>query len=179
MGTLPFVLALAQAAPTQTPAAPAPSETAIKIQKVEAPGAQVFFLGIPWGPQTFAMMERPGDSFYNRRAWPFARLETQKPLTLDGTNLPPGNYALLFHPSTLEEKSMSLEVRQIAMGEFLEPGNVMTKAPEGETLWRAPVRFDTAAGTSPSLKIEVLPGKSSFQLKVQYGDRWTTKEFRY
>jgi hypothetical protein len=179
MGTLALVVAVAQAAPTPTPAAPAPYATPIAIQKVEAPGAQVFYLSIPWGPETFAMMERPGDGFYNRRAWPFARLETHKPLTLEGTTLPPGNYALLFHPATLEEKTMSLEVRRIATGEFLEPGNVMTKAPEGETLWRAPVPFDTAAGISPALKIEVLPGKASFQLKVQYGDRWTTKEFRY
>jgi hypothetical protein len=125
------------------------------------------------------MMERPGDSFYNLRAWPFARLETQTPLTLEGTDIPPGNYALLFHPNTPEDRGMALEVRKIRKGEFLEPGNVMTKAPEGETLWRAPVRFDTAEGTSPSLKIEMTPGKGGFQLKVQYGDHWTTKKFRY
>jgi len=179
MGTLALALALAQGAASPQPAASEPREAPGAIQKLEAPGAQVFYLSIPWGPETFATMERPGDGFYNRRAWPFARMETQKPLTLDGTILPPGNYALLFHPATLEERTMSLEVRRIARGEFLEPGNVMTKAPEGETLWRAPVRFDTAAGTSPSLKIEVLPDKGSFQLKVQYGDHWTTKEFRY
>ena len=179
MGTLALALALAQGAASPQPAASEPREAPVAIQKLEAPGAQVFYLSIPWGPETFATMERPGDGFYNRRAWPFARMETQKPLTLDGTFLPPGNYALLFHPATLEERTMSLEVRRIAMGEFLEPGNVMTKAPEGETLWRAPVRFDTAAGTSPSLKIDVLPGKASFQLKFQYGDHWTTKEFRY
>jgi hypothetical protein len=181
MSLLFALLVVAQAgAPAQAPPKTEEAQTpAITIQKAEAPGATVFFLNIPWGPQTFAMMERPGDSFYNLRIWPFARLETQKPLTLEGTAVAPGNYALLFHPNTPDDKGMSLEMREIPGGEFLAPGNVMTKAPVGETIWRAPVRFDTAEGTTPALKIEILPGKSGFQLKVRYGDRWTIREFHY
>jgi len=176
MSLLVLLLALAQAA------APPPAEgqrPALTIHTADAPGARVFYLNIPWGPETFATMARPADSFYNLRTWPFARLEAQKPLTFQGVPLPPGNYALLFHPNTPDDKGMSLELRKVRPGEFLEPGNVMARPPEGETIWRAPVRFDTAAGTSPDLKIDVLPGKGGFQLKVQYGDHWTTTDFHY
>ena len=71
----------AQPSPTaQTAATPKP--TPITIQSAEAGDVKVFFLNAPWGPQTFAMMERGGDSFYNKRTWPFARLETRQALAV-------------------------------------------------------------------------------------------------
>ncbi len=72
----------------QTPAAPTPEP--ITIHSAEASGVAVYFLNIPWGPQTFAAMERPESGFYNTRTWPFARMETKVPLTLSGTRIPPG-----------------------------------------------------------------------------------------
>lgn len=174
--TVALLLLLAQATAS---ASPEPDRPAITIQQTETPGARLFYLNLPWAPYTFDDMERPGNGYYNRRAWPFARLETARPLALEGTSLPPGNYALLFHPNTPDRQGMSLEVRKIASGEFLEPGNVMTPVPDGETIWRGPVRFDTAAPTASALRIEMLPAERGFQLKVQYGDRWTTREFRY
>jgi hypothetical protein len=168
------------------PAAPAPDDAAaptdgrpsISIHKSETPDAEVFYLSIPWGPNTFAAMENPGESFYNRRSWPFARLMTKTAFKLDGVEIPAGNNALVFHPNTPDDAGMSLEVRRIEVPEFLEEGNAMTRTPEGQTIWRAPVRFDTAAGTTPALKVEILPEPGGFRLKVQYGDRWTSKEFR-
>ena len=97
-----------------------------------------------------------------RRSWPFARMETTKPLRVEEVELPPGNYALVFHPNTPDDAGMSLEVRQIAPGEFLQAGNVMTRTPEGETLWKAPVAFDTADTTAPSLTIRLLPAAAGF-----------------
>jgi len=176
--TLLVTLLLAQAAPPPGDTAP-PSEgqPKITIHKAEGPDAEVFYLSIPWGPNTFAAMQSPGNGFYNRRSWPFARLATKTALKLDGVEIPAGNHALVFHPNTSDDAGMSLEVRQIDVAEFLEEGNAMTRTPEGETVWRAPVRFDTAAGTTPALKIEILPEAGGFRLKVQYGDRWTSKEF--
>jgi len=168
MTTLALLLVLAQAG-----GAEAPTRPAITIQTVEAPGVQVFHLNMPWGPETFAAMERPGESFYNRRSWPFARMETTKALKIGDTALPAGNYALVFHPNTPEDEGMSLEVRKIPPGEFLQDGNVMTRTPEGETVWRAPVTFEAAKSTLPALEIGLTPGSAGLRLDVRYGDRRT------
>ncbi len=169
-------LTLAVLAQAAAPAPTEPKRPPIVIQSATAGPISVHYLNIPWGPNTFAGMERAADGFYNKRAWPFARLETKGAATIDGKRLPAGNYALLFHPNTLENAGMSFEVRKIAVGEFLEPGNVMTLAPEGETMLRAPVRFETVPDTAPALAIELLPGKDATTLTVRYGDRRLVKE---
>lgn len=185
--SLPAALSLALAAApvlAQAPGAPSPSSqpaptpVPITIQSVEAKGVSVHFLNIPWGPQTFAAMERPGDTFYNKRTWPFARLESKVALTLDGTRIPPGNYALVFHPNGTANEGMGLEVRKIDVPEFLQPGNAMTRTPDGETIHRAPVRFNTATSTTPALKVELVSQKDVLALRVQYGDRVLTRDLK-
>jgi hypothetical protein len=173
-----LTLTLAVLAQAQVPAAAEPKRPAIVIQSAAAGPIGVHYLNIPWGPNTFAGMEKAADGFYNKRAWPFARLETKRAATIDGKRLPAGNYALLFHPNTLENAGMSLEVRKIAGGEFLQPGNVMTPAPEGEPMLRVPVSFETVPDTAPALAIELLPGKNATALTVRYGDRRLVKELR-
>jgi hypothetical protein len=172
MTTLLLVLALGQGATAEEPKRPA-----ITIQTVEAEGVQVFHLSMPWGPETFAAMERPGEGFYNRRSWPFARMETKRTLAIGETTLPPGNYALVLHPNTPENQGMSFEVRRIAPGEFLQNGNVMTRTPEGETVWQAPATFATAEITVPVLEIGLTPGPDGLRLDVRYGDRRTHQVF--
>ncbi len=155
-----------------------PPKAAIAIQASTKGAVSVKSLPIPWGPNTFAAMESAGDSFYNKRTWAFARLETTAPLTLDGASIPAGNYALVFHPNTTENKGMSLEVRKIAVPEFLEAGNVMTRTPEGETVWKASIRFEVVAEVAPALKVELTgPTNGKLSLQVRYGDRSLVKEF--
>jgi hypothetical protein len=179
MTTFAVLLLLAQAGaqPTDSAVGPPPTGPAITIHTAEAPGVQIFYLNIPWGPETFAAMERPGEGCHNRRSWPFARMETTKALRIEKTRLPAGNYALVFHPNTPKDEGMSLEVRKIAPGEFLQAGNVMTRTPEGETLWQAPVAFDTAQQRVAALEIEVQPAAKGVTLAVRYGDRRTGKQF--
>ena len=191
MRTIGFLFLLSAAlsapSPTQQPApqpspsaeaSPSPGPAPITIRSAETDDLKVFFLNAPWGPQTFAMMERGGDSFYNKRTWPFARLETRRPFTLEGTPIPPGNYALVFHPNPPTNEGMSLEVKKIDVPEFLLEGNVMVRTPEGVTIYLAPVRFDTATSTAPALKIELAPDKGAITLKVQYGDRLLIKQLQ-
>jgi len=151
----------------------------ITIHTAAAPSLKVFYLNLPWGPNTFAAMERGGDSYYAKRTWPFARLESTAPLTLEKTTLPPGNYALVFHPNTPDNEGMSLEVRKIQVAEFLEPGNVMTRTPEGESLWRAPIRFDTVPGISPHLVVDLESSPGEVSLVVRYGDRRLVRPLAY
>jgi hypothetical protein len=121
-------------------------------------------------------MERGGESYYAKRTWPFARLETTKPASIEGTKIPPGNYALVFHPNTPDQKGMSLEVRKIDVPEFLVPGNVMTRTPEGEEVARVPTAFETGGETVPALLVELQPRDGGARLVIRYGDRRLTKE---
>ncbi|HXB57050.1 MAG TPA: hypothetical protein VN461_19965 [Vicinamibacteria bacterium] len=152
---------------------------ALTIQSATADRVTVHYLKIPWGPNTFAAMQKGGDSFYARRTWPFARLELKAPVSLEGKKIPAGNYALVLHPNTPDDQGMSLEVLKIRVAEFLEAGNVMTPTPSGESQWRGPVRFDLTALTSPHLTIELAPGKAGVSLIVQYGDNRLVKELAF
>jgi hypothetical protein len=171
--------ALSPGVETQEPPPPPEKKPAIPIESATADRVTVHYLKIPWGPNSFAAMQKGGDSFYARRTWPFARLELKAPVTLEGKKIPAGNYALVLHPNTPDNQGMSLEVRKIKLPEFLEPGNVMTPTPSGESLWKGPVQFDLAAGTTPHLTINLALGKGGVSLIVQYGDYQLVKDLAY
>ncbi len=138
------------------------------IQKVETAGAAVYFLDLPWGPQTFAMMEKG--------TWPFARLEAKKPLTLGNAKLAAGNYALVFHPN--QGQGMALEVLKVADGEFLQAGNAMTKTPEGQSVHKEPASFEATQDTLPALAISLDKAKDGQTLVVRYGNRKLTRDIK-
>jgi hypothetical protein len=160
----------------QTPPAADPARPAIEKKTVSAGALSLHYLTIPWGPQTFAAMEQGGESFYAKRTWPFARLEAKEPFSLDGVAVSPGNYALVFHPNTPDNKGMSLELRKIAVPEFLVPGNVMTRTPEGESKVTSPASFATGAELASNLVLELQPAATGTKLVVRYGDRRLIKE---
>src|SRR4029453_6921231 len=116
------------------------------------------------------------DSYYAKRTWPFARLETTKPVSIGGTSVPAGNYALVFHPNTPDQKGMSLEVRKISVPEFLVVGNALTKTPDGEAVATLPAVFETVPDTAGSLGIELLPAEGGSRLVLRYGDRRLVKD---
>lgn len=163
----------ARQAPASAPAAASGTEArpAIVLRTETVAGTSVHFQTVPWGPQTFAVMESAADSFYNKRSWPFARLETHEAFTLEGTRLVPGNYALVFHPASREQAAMSLEVLKVAAGEFLQAGNVMQRAPAGESVYRGAVTFEHVADTQPTLTVALQPLPQGLRLEVRYGDR--------
>lgn len=148
----------------------------VTIRTVEAAGVKVHFQNLPWGPLTFATMESASDSFYNKRSWPFARLETSVPVTLDGTRVSPGNYALVFNPASVEHPAMSLEVLKVAPGEFFQAGNPMTRTPAGESVFKAPIAFDRASETVPALEVALGEAEGGLSLDVAYGDRRLSKK---
>ena len=177
--TLLLALSTLAAPLPQQAQAPEAERPVIEKKTSSTGGVTVHFLTIPWGPNTFAAMEKGGESFYAKRTWPFARMETSVPVTLEATKLPPGNYALVFHPNTPDNKGMSLEVRKIVVEEFLVPGNVMTKTPEGETLSRGPALFETVAETAPALALELQPMATGASLVIRYGDRKLVKPLAF
>ncbi len=150
---------------------------AVRLQVVDLADAKLVFQNVPWGPQTFATMESPSDSFYNKRTWPFARLETRRPLKLEGQSLPAGNYALVFVPASSERPDMSLEVLKVAAGEFFQEGNPMTRTPAGESVFKAPVRFERVGTSVPALDVKLAPAGNALVLDVAYGDRRLSRRF--
>jgi hypothetical protein len=175
LASFALAAAVAQAAPAEEP----PRKPAITIQSADAPGVKVFYLNAPWGPNTFAAMEKPGEGFYNKRTWPFARLETTRAVSIGGTSVPAGNYAMVFVPNTTEDKGMSIELRKLSVAEFLQPGNVMTPTPEGPTVWHEAARFERTETTEPALKIDLAPHMAGTKLVVRYGDRRLVRDLAY
>ena len=54
----------------------------------------------------------------------------------------------------------------------------MTRTPEGETLWKAPVVFDTVDTTASEPRDPAAPAPTAgFILEVHYGDRQTRRDF--
>ena len=171
-------LLLALVAPRVGAQEATPGRAPVSIRQVSAAGLDAFFQNVPWGPQTFATMESANDSFYNKRSWPFARLEPTRALTLAGVRLAPGNYALVFHPASVEQPSMSLEVLRVEPGEFFQAGNPMTRTPPGESVLKTPIRFERAAETVPALDLALRDGAEGITLAVAYGDRRLNVSFQ-
>jgi hypothetical protein len=157
--------------------APAAERPAVALRSLDAAGAKLVYQSLPWGPQTFATMESASDSFYNKRSWPFARLETSAALKLGATPLPPGNYALVFVPASSEQPGMRLQVLKVAAGEFFQAGNPMTRTPQGESVHTEPVTFERAAETVPALELSLDDAPGGLTLKVAYGDRRLSRRF--
>ena len=114
-------------------------------------------------------MEHPGDGFYSNRSWPFARLESDVAVSIGEAELPAGNYALVFHPN--KGQGMSLEAVKIAPGEFLQTGNIMTKTPDGESVYKTLAIFEIVEDTLPALDVSLEAVGAEINLRVAYGNR--------
>lgn len=108
-------------------------------------------------------------------AWPLGRLETSVTLHLDGHAIEPGHYALICHPRADHDEAHLTLVR-------LQPSQwlgveELRRVPQGDPLFRAPVRFDVAAGTAPRLTVSLSPGKRGITLTARYGSAKVVREF--
>ena len=54
----------------------------------------------------------------------------------------------------------------------------MTRTPEGETVWKAPIRFQTGGEVATALAVDLSgPANGKLSLVVRYGDRTLVSEF--
>lgn len=107
--------------------------------------------------------------------WPLGRLETTVTLHLDARMIEPGHYALICHPRADHDEAHLTFVR-------LQPSQwlgfeELRRLPQGDPLFRVPVRFDVAAGTAPRLTISLSPGKRGITLTARYGNAKVVREF--
>jgi hypothetical protein len=137
----------------------------------------VSYLNFPWGEVTFSYIEHgTKGTYYGERTWPFAQLDTKIPLTLEGTKMNPGQFALVIVPGE-DVKPMTLSVVQFDGPTFIKPGNVFSPAPKGNVVYKKDVSFSTVDTLSDHMKIDLASTGQGFDLIVNYGNRRLTKSF--
>jgi hypothetical protein len=164
------VALLALALPVQVPKEPAKD---LFMHSAKAPGVELRFVDYHWQPTLFDAMEKGSSSIPEaRRNWVVARvILDDRPLKIEGTVLPVGNYALALWPN-LDGKGMAVEMRKVDMREVYPDVNAIAPAPKGETMYKGPARFEAGQPLASRFNIPMAsddPAKVT--LTILYGDR--------
>jgi hypothetical protein len=160
---------LALLLPAQVPKEPAKD---LFLHSANVPGVEIRFVDYHWQPAIFeAMASGKGDVPEARRNWVVVRMILDaRPLTLEGTRLAVGNYALALWPN-LDGKGMQVEMRRVDMRDVFPDVNAMAPAPRGETIYKGTARFETVSPLAERLDIQVAEADGVVVLALRYGDR--------
>lgn len=160
---------LALLLPAQVPKEPAKD---LFLHSANVPGVEIRFVDHHWQPAIFeAMASGKGDVPEARRNWVVVRMILDaRPLTLEGTRLAVGNYALALWPN-LDGKGMQVEMRRVDMRDVFPDVNAMAPAPRGETFYKGPARFETVSPLAERLDVQVAEADGVVVLALRYGDR--------
>ena len=142
------------------------------LHSKNVPGVEIRFVDYHWRAPLFEAMESgQGDIPLAKRNWVLVRviLET-RPLTLEGTRLAVGNYALALWPN-LDGKGMQVEMRRVDMREVYPNLNAIAPAPRGETIYKGPARFETVGPVVERFDVELAEADGVVLLALRYGDR--------
>lgn len=152
----------------QTPMQPA---TDLSRHSARLPGIELNFVDFHWQAALFEAMEKGGSDIPEaQRNWLLARVITNVPLTIEGTKVPAGNYALALWPN-LDGKGMAIELRRVDMREVYPNLNAIAPAPAGETVYKSPAKFEPLSPTAPRLDVGLADEKGKVALTIRYGDR--------
>ena len=153
---------------TQIPKTPAKD---LFLHFLKAPGIEVRFVDYHWQPALFDAMEKGTPVPEARRNWVIARIILdQRPLTLRGTKVPVGNYALAWWPN-LDGKGMAIEVRRVDMRIVFPNVNAVAPAPKGETIYKGPAQFETVSPLAERFDATLVEEGGTVNLTIRYGDR--------
>jgi hypothetical protein len=95
----------------------------------------------------------------------------ERPLTIEGTRVPVGNYALALWPN-VDGRGMQVEIRRVDMREVYPDVNALAPAPHGETILRGTVSFDRVSPTVPRLDLTFADAAGGrLDLITRWGDR--------
>jgi hypothetical protein len=135
-------------------------------------GVEIRFVDYHWRPALFEAIESgKGDIPEAKRNWVLVRVVlASRPLTLEGTRLPVGNYALALWPN-LDGKGMQVEMRRVDMREVYPNLNALAPAPRGETIYKGPARFEKMDAVQERLDVELGEAEGAVLLVLRYGDR--------
>jgi hypothetical protein len=169
MMTTASLALLALLAPVQTPMQPAKD---LFMHSAQAPGIEIRFVDYHWQPALFEAMEK-GDRKIPEatRNWVVVRvILNSRPLSLGDERLSVGNYGLVLWPN-LGGKGMELEMRRIDMREVYPDVNAIAPAPNGQTVYRAPVRFEESSPEAPRFDATLVEADGKIVLTIRYGNR--------
>lgn len=133
---------------------------------VEEPEVRVCHREVPWSPGRVGRAGPAGASFFE--PWTVATMDVRKPLTIGATEIDPGCYAWVCSEDENGGPVMELRRLRLPAGTLPDPEDVRLQV--GESLFRMPLVFDTARGTSPHLTMELSIGENGLRLKTRYGD---------
>ena len=169
MKTIVVTLLGALALQAQIPKEPAKD---LFMHSAKAPGVEIRFVDYHWQPALFEALEKGSDIPEAKRNWVVVRvILDDRPLTLEGTRVAVGNYALALWPN-LDGKGMAVEMRRVDMREVYPDVNAIGPAPKGETIYKGPAKF--VAGNPLVERFNVAMGSedpAKVTLTVSYGDR--------
>lgn len=166
---------LALLLPVQVPKEPAKD---LFLRSVKVPGVEFRFVDYHWQPALFeAMASGKGDIPEAKRNWVLARVVLDaRPLTLEGTRLAVGNYALALWPN-LDGKGLQIEMRRVDMRDVFPDVNAIAPAPRGETIHKGPARFETVSPLAERLDVQLGEAEGVVVLALRYGDRRLALKF--
>jgi hypothetical protein len=164
-----MLVLMALLAPLQVPTEPAKD---LFLHSAKVPGVEIRFVDYHWQPAIFEAMEKGTRAIPEAtRNWVVVRvILDNRPLTLERARLPVGNYALALWPN-LDGKGMAIEMRRVDMRDVFPNLNAMAPAPRGETIYKGPARFETAADAAPRLDVSLGEADGKVVLTLRYGDR--------
>jgi hypothetical protein len=171
--TRPALFVLAAAAPLMAQApTPMPAARDLSTHTVKLPGLGVRFVDYHWQPALFeAMAKGSRDVPEATRDWVLARIVIEeRPLTIEGARLIPGNYALSLFPNS-DGKGMAIEIRRVDMREVYPNINALAPTPAGKTVYRGPAQFEALDPLAPRLGITATEEAGTVLVTVSYGDR--------
>ncbi len=151
----------------------------LSLHSVKAPGLEVRFVDYHWQPALMKAMETGSQEIPEaRRNWVLARVMIDdRSLVLEGVRLAVGTYALALWPN-LDGKGMAIEVRKVDLRDVYPNMNVMAPMPRGETVYKAPARFEALSPLAPRLDITATDEDGAAVVTVSYGDKRFSVRFR-
>jgi hypothetical protein len=142
------------------------------MHSANAPGVEIRFVDYHWQPALWEALEKGSDVPEAKRNWVVVRVILDaRPLTLEGTRVAVGNYALALWPN-MDGKGMAVELRRVDMREVYPDVNAIGPAPKGETIYKGPAKF--TAGNPLVDRFSVALGSedpAKVTLTLSYGDR--------
>jgi hypothetical protein len=142
------------------------------MHSAKAPGVEIRFVDYHWQPALFEALEKGADIPEAKRNWVVIRMILDdRPLTLEGTRVAVGNYAIALWPN-LDGKGMAVEMRRVDMREVYPNINAIAPAPAGETVYKGPANFVAGNPLVDRFKVAMdSEDPAKVTLTVSYGDR--------
>jgi hypothetical protein len=141
------------------------------MHSLQVPGVEVRFVDYHWHPDLFDAFEKGANAPEAKRNWVVARVVlNDRLLTIGGTKVAVGNYALALWPN-LDGKGLAIEIRRVDMREVYPNLNALAPAPRGETVYKTNVTFDKASPTVERLDMTLTDAAGKVPLTIIWGDR--------